>query len=181
VAGQGIGAAEPEQIRHAGSLTGRRIGSYLVACLVRDPTAVRGDPRSLDEMLWLGRATGRPVRPPPTSDGPLTGVPDDAPLEVWTETELAALHAAWWMPAWRPAAEKAARWLIREIQPDNATNLPWAVHVFVELSIRFKSLEADLYAQTLLHNAMAGRARADALASLILLDAASYLDQLEIG
>ncbi|MEO1585156.1 MAG: hypothetical protein AAFR96_11390, partial [Planctomycetota bacterium] len=65
---------------------------------------------------------------------------------------------------------------IREIQPDNATNLPWAVHVFCVLAERDGDADASLYAETLLHNCVVGGAgRPDKLSALILLDSARRL------
>jgi hypothetical protein len=51
-------------------------------------------------------------------------------------------------------------------QPDNATNRPWALHVFA----RGGDPESTLYAETLLHNVTASDARHEALSRWILLD-----------
>lgn len=102
--------------------------------------------------------------------------PDDV-IEVWTETELSAVHAAWGVAGWRDAAERSAIWLVDEIQPDNATNLPWAVHVFADLGEREGRADLTMYANTLLHNCIVGSGRPDGLSALILLDAAAQLER----
>jgi hypothetical protein len=93
-------------------------------------------------------------------------------LEVWTECELGALHAlARWVRV-APTAARAARlealcrWHLEVTQPDNATNRPWALHVFA----RAGEPEWTLYAETLLHNATASDARHEPLTRWILLD-----------
>jgi EAL domain-containing protein (putative c-di-GMP-specific phosphodiesterase class I) len=71
-----------------------------------------------------------------------------------------------------PTAARAARlealcrWHLEFTQPDNATNRPWALHVFA----RAGEPEWTLYAETLLHNATASDARHEPLTRWILLD-----------
>ena len=98
-------------------------------------------------------------------------------LEVWTECELGALHAlARWVRL-APTAARAARleslcrWHLEFTQPDNATNRPWALHVFA----RAGEPEWTLYAETLLHNATASDARHEPLTRWLLLDAVREL------
>lgn len=115
----------------------------------------------------LGAATAGPLRP---SAGFAT-------LEVWTECELSALHALWRICRVAPSAVRVARlqalvaWHLEHTQPDNATNRPWAVHVFA----LHGTPEADLYAQTLVHNVSASDARHEALSAWVLHDAAREL------
>lgn len=103
--------------------------------------------------------------------GPI--VPQEGPIEVWTDRELAALHAAWWLaqsPDREPTRERlrgAVTWHLEFTQPDNATNRPWAVHVFA-LDGR---AEAQLYAQTLVHNALSATGELNELARLLVADA----------
>lgn len=98
-------------------------------------------------------------------------------IEVWTESELSLVHLLERGadgPEARRSAERihdAVGWHLAHTQPDNATNRPWAVHVFA-LDGR---AEASLYAQTLLHNAQAGGAMGDPLVAWILADAAQRL------
>ncbi len=102
-------------------------------------------------------------------------------IEVWTETELASLHALWWLAglhqqdAWRERALRAARWHLIHLQPDNATNRPWAIHLFAHLATHECDAEAAAYAQTLLHNCQVHRGGPDEISSLILIDAAEAL------
>jgi hypothetical protein len=102
-------------------------------------------------------------------------------VEVWTQAELCCLHALAWVPGAWPRASQTATWLAEELQPDNATNHPWAVHVFAELGAQGNSTvhtQADMYAQTLLHNALVGAAAggaAEVFSGLLLMDGARWL------
>ena len=107
---------------------------------------------------------------------------DACQIEIWTETELSALHAVWTIACIRHDADLAqrclvaARWHVAELQPDNATNHPWAIHVFLELWIRSDSPEARLHAESLLHNCLVQRGQPDVFSAIILLDAARTLE-----
>jgi hypothetical protein len=98
-------------------------------------------------------------------------------LEVWTECELSALHALARLVRLRPNPARLARleelraWHMEHTQPDNATNRPWALHVFA----RGGDPESALYAETLLHNVTASDARHEPLSRWILLDCAREL------
>jgi hypothetical protein len=103
-------------------------------------------------------------------------------IEVWTETELCGLHALWCLARQRGRADWARRadavrdWHLVNTQPDNATNRPWALHVFLLASP--PSAEARAYAETLLHNAMiTGGGRPELLSAWILLDAAGRIEE----
>jgi hypothetical protein len=110
--------------------------------------------------------------------GPLFPHLHSRAIEVWTEGELAGLHALWWLAhrdaTLAPRARSAAAWLIAELQPDNATQRPWALHAFAQLAAE-GDIEADMYAQTLLLNATAGREKPDRFSAAIAIDAANYL------
>ena len=110
---------------------------------------------------------------------PLVG--DPRAIEIATETELGVLHATWnlatversWIQL-RPAVA-AARWMIANVQPDNATGHPWAVHAFLTLADDGDQ-EAAMYAETLIHNTLvAGNGKPDRFSALLLLDAAHML------
>jgi hypothetical protein len=98
-------------------------------------------------------------------------------IEVWTEADLCGLHALWRLARergrvdWRVRTERARDWHVAHTQPDNATNRPWGLHVFL-LGGRSDSIH---YAETLLHNSMVLHGRPDPLSALILLDAAQEL------
>jgi hypothetical protein len=100
-------------------------------------------------------------------------------LEVWTECELSALHALARLvrvsttDARASRLEELRRWHLEHTQPDNATNRPWALHVFA----RGPDAESALYAETLLHNVSASDARHEPLSRWILLDVVRELSQ----
>ncbi|MBM4108012.1 MAG: hypothetical protein FJ255_04270 [Phycisphaerae bacterium] len=140
---------------------------------------------TLDLDLWWalhGRDSG--ARPLP-SPGPLI---DPAPLalETWTEAELAALHALSWHARlgreWaRARIDPAVEWTLAHLQPDNATNHPWAIHVFIDHGARTGAPESRLYAETLLHNCTVGTGRPERFSACILADAAAWLDGQGVG
>lgn len=138
---------------------------------------------STDVSLWWALARGRAVEEEHAhvlaGQGRLLPQLATRGIEDWTEAELCALHALSWAksPLARARVGSAARWLIDEVQPDNATNRPWAIHVFAALGATGDG-EADLYAQTLLHNAVVGTGAAgvDRFSAVILLDAAHWLE-----
>ena len=141
------------------------------------------DPRGMDTILW-GALTAPAAGHPPAlapSQGPITPRGGATPIEVWTETELSALHALWWLDQRgdldaRDAIDRAAGWLIEHIQPDNATNRPWAAHVFALRAAEDPTGEAALFAETLVHNTQAGGGGVpDPMGALILVDAAEAI------
>jgi hypothetical protein len=133
----------------------------------------------------------------PGGSGPYFPFLHDRAIEMWTEAELCGLHAATWIarhvmqhmsehidlvgakvPLWRPV--RVAEWLIAEVQPDNATNHPWAVHCFAWMSTlegrsELQRDDARMYAETLLHNAMVVGSL-DTFSACILWDSAAWLD-----
>jgi hypothetical protein len=115
--------------------------------------------------------------------GPLWVSSDWAAIEVWTEAELCGLHGLWRAGriadgiepksggALRERLTRAVHWHLEHTQPDNATNRPWAVHVF----LLDGSDEARLYGETLVHNAQA-QGNEDPASRWILADAARELN-----
>jgi hypothetical protein len=107
----------------------------------------------------------------------------DTALEIWTETELSALHALWWhatlstAPDLTDRLERAVRGHVAELQPDNATNHPWALHVFLLHAWKHDVPEADMYAQTLLSNSQVMMGKPDRFSAIILLDVADALER----
>ena len=157
------------------------------------PPAEHAPPESRDLALWRALLDGRRPRLP-EAEGPRPIIdPDDhAAIELWTESELACLHALWWH-ARRPDAEAAARraaiaravrWHLDTLQPDNGTHHAWAAHVFIDAAWRpggELDPEADLHAQGLVHAATFATGRPDALSALLLHDAAEAVDLLIAG
>ena len=145
------------------------------------PPAGRDADDAPDVAAWRAAGLGWQVEaaPPP---GPLTPIADQ-PIEIWTETELCVLHAAW--RAARVGADEAARrrcldaaaWHLEHTQADNATNHPWGLHVFVVLGVRRPAVagEAMFHVDQLLHNSMLLLGRPDRLSAHILEDAAQEL------
>lgn len=105
-------------------------------------------------------------------------------IEVWTETELASLHALWRVGGlrgrrdWQDRALEVAQWHLTRLQPDNATNRPWGAFLFAMLSAQQGNADAGLYAETLMHNCQVQNGRPDPLSALILLDGAEALESL---
>lgn len=139
-----------------------------------------------DEVLWPAALPGAGPRLRSEADRLLAARPGTSladgsrflALEVWTECELSALHALSRIvrlhptPSRRARFDELCRWHIEHTQPDNATNRPWAVHVFA----KSRAPEAILYAETLLHNVSASDARHEPLSRWILLDAVRELE-----
>jgi hypothetical protein len=112
--------------------------------------------------------------------GPLLANDLYSAVEVWTDAELSALHVLWILARqrgrhdWSARVDIARNWHLEHTQPDNATNRPWALHVFLT-DDRF---ECQHYAETLLHNAMATMGHPDPFSAWILLDCAYALGPL---
>lgn len=108
-------------------------------------------------------------------------------IEVWTETEFASLHALSRLglraldAGLIDRALNAARWHIGHTQPDNATNRPWAVHLFALLAAREGDSDAALFAETLLHNCRMRGGAPDVLSGHILTDSAQWLEAIREG
>lgn len=146
-----------------------------------------------DVRLWRALVLDEPVPteiidiPPADAIAPILDPHAGMTLEVWTETELCALHALWRLaarhtrPDWRRRCIAAALWHTDNLQPDNATNVPWGTHVFVVASAVLaaaadeRAAALSLHAETLLHNAVVLVTRPDALSSQVLADAADAL------
>jgi len=160
--------------------------AFLSALLGVEPAPDEADPTP-EAWLWRALTPGAPAIDPferlAPGDGPLLPGEHGGAIEVWTESELAALHALdrlserTGVGAWRARVASAAAWHVAEIQPDNATNRPWAIQVFVRLGL---GLEGDsaalLHAQTMLHNCRVALGHADVLSACILEDAARALE-----
>jgi hypothetical protein len=144
---------------------------------------------ALDERLWWTIQSGQIqtdlVQTWIADSGPLVVGSNEMAIEYRTMVELCALHGLWHI-ATREKSQKlldrcleAASWHTQELQPDNAINRPWGVHVFIELALRSQQEEiahlAHLHAQTLVHNASVSLGKPDLLSALILNDSAAHL------
>ena len=149
------------------------------------------------DLRWLdaphAATAAAPARPPNATlvpaDGPLLAPDGYLAIEVWAECELSALHALHRLVRERhpalgvdaPARLAAAvRWHLEHTQPDNSTNRPWALHVFLLAALGggidgVDRGDAQFYAETLLHNMSATDARGETLSRWILGDAAREL------
>lgn len=164
----------------------RPVDPFLRAALGQcaTPSTYPGD--MPDVRLWS--ALHHPAEPveawlgPECAHGPLLKHRSGTPIEVLTEAELCGLHALWSLAHRRKRADwaerclNAAAWHIRELQPDNATNMPWGIHVFVMLGVRREDPLAFIEAESRLHNAKVSGGRPDRRSALILMHGAAELE-----
>lgn len=165
--------------------------------VLRGERAASRDSDRTDVRLWAWRGGAGPSADlerlliAPKDDAPAPLLPrqrDDEAIEVYTDVLLCATHAAWSLArsAQSPLTSAAERevvrrrcvlgceWLMANLQPDNATNYPWAVHVLLECSGTL-GYEATHYAETLLHNCQVTYGKADLRSAWILWHAAGEL------
>ena len=157
---------------------------FLCGVLGLEPPPVAPD-APCDVRLWRLAAASEPGEPPALPDaGPLSAQRTGEPIEVWTESDLSALHALWRLARRTGRAtltERAfacARWHVAETQPDNATNHPWAIHVFAAMGVLEGDAAATHYAEGLLHACQLTLGRPDRMSAMILLDAGEELRRL---
>jgi len=151
---------------------------------------------NIDDRLWACAASVRAGHADPdieavigeldlTAFGPLVPQGSAKTIEVWTASDLGGLQALGWLAHLLGRGDllskafETCRWHIEHTQPDNATNRPWGIHLFVVMSELNGCSTARLYAETLLHNCMVTHATPDALSAEILRDAADALDAIE--
>jgi len=152
------------------------------------PAVIRDEPRRYpDVFLWWGLVDeSLDVMRAFDVDGDGPIIPQDVctTIEVWTETELAALHALTNHAALmrrrdlEERIKRAVSWHIETTQPDNATNHCWAVNTFLDAGSGVGSgagtAEAMHFAETLVSNCLVQNAQPDFLSAWILLDAARF-------
>lgn len=154
------------------------------AALAGIPSRSQPEDAAGDVALWCGSLAESVIRPSQTP-APLLADWSDVgtrwlTIEVFTERELCALHALWRqarirsMPALADRCRFAAQWMLENLQPDNATNYPWAAHVLLELADDLGP-EATLYADTLVHNCQVIRGKPDIRSAWILTECANEL------
>lgn len=169
-----LGLPDPARLPPEKTLLGGERGEQLLW------RACAGEPTDIARVLAPRASEG---------DGPLLPADSYLAIEVWAECELSALHALHRLvregPAALPAAarsraDSAVRWHLEHTQPDNSTNRPWALHVFLLAALGdgvagVDRGDARFYAETLLHNMSATDARDEPLSRWILADAAREL------
>lgn len=165
-AGNGVGSEREIAVLVSGALSSARGGNVEVA-------------------LWHDLAEGHPPRDPSVhvareGEGSLVPERHGDGIEVWQRAELAALHALTWHAMkdsrWARRCDSAAAWMLDEVQPDNSTNRPWGLHWFVWMAARgLHAREAELYAESLLHNVMVTGEPPDELDACLLKDSARWL------
>ena len=151
------------------------------------PETAAGDSPDIRTWRALVKNAPLPSANDRTGPRPITDPDDNTAIEIWTETELACLHAMWWharrahdgTDRLRRTIADAVRWHLDTLQPDNATNHAWAVHVFVDAAWPEGGEldhEADLHAQGLVHAACYTTGRPDALSAILIHDAADAIE-----
>lgn len=157
----------------------RAIDPLLIAWLRHSPHPGTPEPASTDLKLWSALVRGQVnamMQTVAPTGAPLAPEFNRLAIEVATETELACLHALSHAGAdARARIEDASDWIVHNLQPDNATNHPWAVHVFLRRAFETGAVEHRLYAETLLHNCIVSLGRADRFSALLLLDSGRTL------
>ncbi|MFZ4573719.1 MAG: hypothetical protein ACOYN0_04935 [Phycisphaerales bacterium] len=155
---------------------------WMLARLGGIPLPIANTASSPDVRAWAAIQTPE-LWSDPDEAGPYAPELRSESIETWTECELCILHARAW--ADRAAGGLghrvigAAEWLVRELQPDNATTRPWGIQAFAWLAEERGDAEADHYAQTLVHNTLvAGAGTPEPMSACILLDAAECLESL---
>ncbi|MCA9285327.1 MAG: hypothetical protein KDA22_08945 [Phycisphaerales bacterium] len=175
------GAAGPVPSGRPGRLgPGAYVDDFAVACGVMPAATPLVPPTAIEARLWRAVVDSRAEVESAiaTDDGPLIPPAAFRTIEVWTESELCALHALWRVVRerrrddLRTRLETARDWHLEHTQPDNGTGRPWALHVFLLAG----SEEPRLYAETLLHNVRAAAASVEPLTALILHDAAREVE-----
>lgn len=129
-----------------------------------------------DEEVWWVLASGSRWNQPSwlRKTGALTSDGIRAPIEAWTQTELATLAGLWEVArrendaALQQRCMDAAAWFIAEVQPDNATGHPWGIAAFIERWARAGDIDARMYAEVLLHNCMVTRGMPDRFSACVL-------------
>jgi hypothetical protein len=161
----------------------RAVDPLLIAWLQRLPPPIVQSLHTTDLKLWNSLIRGQVpamLQAITPSGSPLVPEFNTLAIEVATETELAALHALSHAGiAARSRVEAASDWIVHNLQPDNATNHPWAVHVFLQRAFESGSVEHRLYAETLLHNCVVSLGRSDRFSALILLDSGRTLKSID--
>lgn len=110
--------------------------------------------------------------------GPVFGEPFAGTVEVFTESQLCGLHAldaiglALGSDAIMDRVAGSCRWLQDNLQPDNATNHPWAAQTFVRCELLGLITDGAMYAGTLLSNCQVTLGRPDRLSAAILVHSA---------
>ncbi|MBX3381261.1 MAG: hypothetical protein KF805_14295 [Phycisphaeraceae bacterium] len=174
-------SALPEHIPEFCDESGNRraIDPLIIAWLLQVPPPHKSGSLPTDLKLWDLLSRGRTdemLDVVGIPGAPLVPDFNALSLEVATETELASLHALSHAgDAARARVASASDWIVHNIQPDNATNRPWAVHVFIQRAFESGAVEHRLYAETLLHNCIVTLGRADRFSSLLLLDSGRTL------
>ncbi|MEO0482720.1 MAG: hypothetical protein AAF138_03770 [Planctomycetota bacterium] len=156
--------------------------AFLMHALGAD-APVEAPPESASE-LWSRVVSGQPhAEADEAAAAPLFPAISREGIERWTEEELSGLHALSWLELQRDpqaAADRLApiaRFHVDELQPDNATQRPWAAHVFRIVFESTGEVEHRLHADTLVHACVVRTGRPDVFSALILRDAADAVER----
>lgn len=167
---------------------------FLSAMLGISPPGEKPAKMDLDDRLWWAihdpdsRIADFGVNSDGVGQGPLDPTLGEIAIETRTETELAAMHALFRLgldrnePGMIERSLDAARWQVAELQPDNGTNHPWGIHVFIILATHSnderEASAALMHAQTMLHNCQVSMGHPDRLSACVLYDAGQTLSRL---
>jgi hypothetical protein len=171
----------------------RAVDGFFLGHMLRVAPAVTSRTPTPEARVWALLTEASPdIASTPvdwTGSGRLFPALADEGIETWTEAELSSVQALAWLGL-RERSQRvmervtsAAEWLVREVQPDNATQHPWGAGFFIarsmDASMPARSRqEYALYAQTLVENALVGREHPDVFSACILWDSAAWMDAL---
>lgn len=153
-----------------------------IACT--DPAELASGRVAFEDRTW--QVLGGEAKSPRFGDNaswfaPLFGEAFEGTVEVFTESQLCGLHAldaiglALDSEAIMDRVAGSCRWLQENLQPDNATNHPWAIQTFIRCELLGLISDGAMYAGTLLSNCQVTLGRPDRLSAAILLHSADLL------
>ena len=186
------GAIDLQNLHAASSFTderGDRVPTdvLLISHVLNTPVRPDRPAQNAPERLWLMACSRERALPDLSPSTPMLMSEQFGSIEVWTESLLSSLHALGWLAMTDHTSKLSVRvrreleWILKHIEPDNATRRPWAIHLFVNHALAHNDQESMLYAEELLHVCQVSSGKPDKRSAWILADAAAFLDLPDSG